>query len=55
MAVLMFYDGTDHDRSVNMWRRWFLEFNIPTVDGHLIKPFYANYSGKIFGEMVNGE
>jgi len=53
MAVLMFYDGTDYDRSVNMWRRWFLEFNTPRVDGQLIKPFYANYGGKIFGEMVN--
>ena len=53
MPVLMFYDGTDYDRSVNMWRRWFLEFNIPRVDGRLIKPFYANYSGKFMNEMVN--
>ena len=53
IPVLMFYDGTDYDRSVNMWRRWFLEFNIPKVDGKLIKPFYANYSGKFMNEMVN--
>ncbi len=53
MPVLLFYDGTDYDRSVNMWRRWFLEFNIPRVDGHLIQPFYANYSGKFLNEMVN--
>jgi alpha-galactosidase len=53
MPVLMFYDGTDYDRSVNMWRRWFLEFNIPRVNGELIRPFYANYSGKFLNEMVN--
>ncbi len=53
MIVLMPYDGNDAVRAQNLWRRWFIEFNIPRVNGELIKPFYANYSGCIFHEMVN--
>ncbi len=52
MIVLMPYDGDDAVRIQNMWRRWFIEFNMPRVNGELIKPFYANYSGRMFCEMV---
>ena len=53
MIVLLPYDGVDGVRAQNLWRHWFLEFNMPRVNGDLIKPFYANYSGRIFSEMVN--
>lgn len=51
MPVILFYEGDDYNRSQNIWRRWFIEFNMPRVDGELIKPFYANYPGRIFNEM----
>ncbi|HBP37222.1 MAG TPA: hypothetical protein DD640_00455, partial [Clostridiales bacterium] len=51
MIVLMPFDGTDPVRAQNLWRRWFIDFNMPRVNGELIKPFYANYSGRIFHEM----
>jgi len=52
MIVFMPYDGTDGVQAQNLWRKWFIEFNMPKVDGELIKPFYANYGGGIFNEMV---
>ncbi len=55
MIVLMPYDGNDGVRAQNLWRRWFIEFNIPRVNGEVIKPFYAHYSGRIFYEMVNAD
>lgn len=51
MSFILFYEGTDDDRSVNLWRRWFLDHNIPRVGGELTPPFYANYPGRIFNEM----
>ncbi len=53
MIVIMPYAGTDEVRAQNLWRRWFIEFNMPRVEGELIKPFYSNYSGRVFQEMVN--
>ncbi len=51
MIFCLFYQGDDYDRSQNLWRHWFLAHNIPRVDGKLIEPFFANYSGRIFVEM----
>ena len=48
MIFCMFYNGSDQDRLVNLWRRWYLAHNIPRVDGKLIPPVYANFSGEIF-------
>ncbi|MEA4824765.1 MAG: alpha-galactosidase [Clostridiaceae bacterium] len=53
MALLFFYDGSDRYRTINLWRHWFIECNMPRLNGKLIPPFYANYSGKIFYEMVH--
>ncbi|MEA4832725.1 MAG: alpha-galactosidase [Oscillospiraceae bacterium] len=52
MAVLYFYDGCDDFRTVNLWRHWFIECNMPHPEGKLIPPFFINYSGKIFYEMI---
>ncbi len=51
LSLVLFYDGTENDRAVNLWRRWFLEHNTPRVQGQLIPPFYANYPGRIYSEM----
>ena len=53
MIVLMPYDGADGVRAQNLWRRWFLDFNLPRIEGKRIKPFYANYCGLVFNEMVD--
>jgi len=51
MGFLLFYEGDDQIRAANLWRRWFIEHNMPRVNGGLIPPFYANYPGRIFAEM----
>ena len=55
MALLYFFDGSDGDRITNLWRHWFIECNMPHPNGKLIPPFYINYPGKIFYEMVNAD
>ncbi len=38
LSVLMFYRG-DRARSRNLWRRWFLDHNIPRPGGKPLKPY----------------
>jgi alpha-galactosidase len=51
MGLVLFYEGCEDIRAINLWRRWFLDHNIPRVNGELIRPFYANYPGRIYCEM----
>ena len=40
LSLLMFYRG-DRARSRNLWRRWFLEHNLPRLGGKPMKPHLA--------------
>lgn len=39
LMSFLFYDGHDRERSVNLWRRWFIDCNLRRVDGELFQPF----------------
>ena len=41
MVVLLPYKGRDRDDASNLWREWFLKYNLPKADakGHDIQPF----------------
>jgi alpha-galactosidase len=40
MTVLQFYTG-DRERGQNIWRQWFLKYNVPKFDGEIPKAFLA--------------
>lgn len=41
LVVLLPYRGRDRDEASNLWREWFLKYNLPKADaeGHDIRPF----------------
>ena len=52
LIVLIPYAGRSEDDAMNLWRRWFIEYNMPRADaeGHPLKPFstvfIANDTGR---------
>lgn len=53
MIVLMPYDGNDGVRAQNLWRRWFIEFNMPRPGGKRLEPLSAFHGSGIFKVMLN--
>lgn len=41
LIAMLFYQGSDLVRAQNLWRRWFLDHNIPRVDGQLPPPMIS--------------
>ncbi|MDW7657640.1 MAG: alpha-galactosidase [Bacillota bacterium] len=52
MIVLMPYEGDDGIRAQNLWRRWFLEYNIPRQNGEPIKPYYFVSNGELMERVT---
>ncbi|MDW7656887.1 MAG: alpha-galactosidase [Bacillota bacterium] len=52
MIVLMPYEGNDGVRAQNLWRRWFLDYNIPQQDGKPIKPYYFVSNGELMERVT---
>lgn len=53
LIAIIFYDGRDEDRSVNIWRRWFINCNMRKINGRLMKPAFAGFSGSTCMTMTN--
>jgi alpha-galactosidase len=48
LIALLFWKGTDVDRSQNLWRRWMLACNMPRPGGKPLRPQYCFCSGGYF-------
>ncbi|MFZ1937413.1 MAG: alpha-galactosidase [Thermoguttaceae bacterium] len=54
LIALLFWKGSDVDRSQNIWRRWMLACNMPRPNGKPLLPQYCFCSGGFFeGLKVN--
>ena len=51
LVVLLPYRGRNQDNAMNLWRRWFVDCNMPraTAAGDRIKPFYTTTFAKDTG------
>ena len=38
LMAFVFYEGRDENRAMNLWRHWFIDCNVPSVGGELVKP-----------------
>jgi alpha-galactosidase len=52
LIVVQPYDG-DWLRGQNIWRRWFVDHNLPRPEGKLPPPHFAACSSHQFAEMIN--
>ncbi len=48
LVVLMFWKGSDIERSQNLWRRWMLASNMPRPQGKPLRPQFCFCSGGFF-------
>jgi alpha-galactosidase len=48
LVALMFWQGSDIERSQNLWRRWMLACNMPRPGGKPLRPMYIFCSGGFF-------
>ena len=53
LIAMILYDGRDEDRSVNLWRRWFIDCNMRKVRGKLMQPALAAFSGGACMTLTN--
>jgi len=54
LVALMFWEGSDAQRSQNLWRRWMVAHNLPrTADGKLPPPIMPGNTSLEFNEMCN--
>ncbi len=45
LIAFVLYDGRDEDRAANIWRGWFIDCNMRQVNGGLLEPAFAGWSG----------
>ena len=60
LMAFVYYEGRDIDASMNLWRHWFIDCNMPRINGQLIKPMtsatsatYINLAKTTEKEEVN--
>ncbi len=52
LAAFVLYDGRDMDRATNLWRRWYIDCNMPTTDGEKIEGYIAGGTAQQTNEMI---
>jgi len=55
LVALMFWKGSDVERSQNLWRRWMLACNMPRPGGKPLRPMYCFCCGGYFPEYKASE
>ncbi|MBE7066965.1 MAG: alpha-galactosidase [Ruminococcaceae bacterium] len=53
LIAMVLYDGRDEERSVNIWRRWFIDCNMRKVRGQLLQPALAAFTGRPCMTLTN--
>lgn len=52
MAAFLEYEGRDYDKSMNLWRHWFIDCNMRKIDGKLFEPHISGGTSWMYAEMV---
>ena len=51
LISVLLYDKESETRTINLWRRWFMDCNMPRQNGELMQPGIFTSTGWIYSEM----